>query len=68
MPAAAVLVSLWIIIRRKRRRRSFSDSENRLLDIIQEKDERISQLLDQIGQMNELLIARYKALAAKGTE
>ncbi|MED6182339.1 hypothetical protein PIB30_027581 [Stylosanthes scabra] len=70
MPAATVLMSLWIIMRRKsrRRRRSFRDSENRFLDIIHEKDERIAQLLDQIAEMNKLLIDRYKALAAKGAQ
>ncbi|MED6183728.1 hypothetical protein PIB30_040362 [Stylosanthes scabra] len=71
MPAAAVLMSLWIIMRRKksrRSRRSIKDSENRFLDIIHQKDERIAQLLDQIAEMNKLLIDRCKALAAKGAE
>ncbi|XP_057416005.1 uncharacterized protein LOC130710677 [Lotus japonicus] len=72
LPAAAVVFSCWILVmmakKNRRRRRSLTPNETRLINIITEKDGRIAQLLNQIAQMNEILIARHKALAAKVVE
>ncbi|XP_054806156.1 uncharacterized protein LOC129308801 [Prosopis cineraria] len=72
-PAVSVVIfSWWMCIRvwcwlkeRKRRREQYG---NHLRTIIKEKDERIAQLLDRIVQMNEILVARHKALGAKLAE
>lgn len=63
-PAAALLMSCWIIIT-LRKKRSLTSNEVRLINIIKDKDRKIAQLLHQIAQMNEILIDRHKALAAK---
>ncbi|KAK7388913.1 hypothetical protein VNO78_23740 [Psophocarpus tetragonolobus] len=66
-PAAALLFSFWIllIIRKKR---ILTPNEARLIAIINNKDRKIAQLLHQIAQMNQILIDRHKALAAKVAE
>ncbi|KAE9602196.1 hypothetical protein Lal_00049531 [Lupinus albus] len=71
VPAGVVIMSCWIMMRlwwwvsKLRKKRSFKQNEIRLMNIIKEKDEIIAKLLHQIAQMNEILIARHKALAAK---
>ncbi|XP_027333267.1 uncharacterized protein LOC113848086 [Abrus precatorius] len=69
VPAAALLMSCWVAVKKwKRRRRILTPNETRLINIIKEKDGKIAQLLHQIAQMNKLLIDRHKALAAKVVE
>ncbi|XP_028763547.1 uncharacterized protein LOC114721835 [Neltuma alba] len=68
---STVILAWWICIRvwcwlKERRRRK--QRENHLMTIIKEKDKRIAQLLERIMQMNEVLIDRHKALAAKLAE
>lgn len=64
--AATVLFIVMVLIRRrKNRRRTLTPNESRLMQIIMEKEGKIAQLLHQIAQMNEILIDRHKALAAK---
>ncbi|KAI4343907.1 hypothetical protein L6164_011202 [Bauhinia variegata] len=65
--ASVVLLSWWIYIQvwRWLRRRRRQTREKHLMTIINQKDERIAQLLHQIAQMNEILIARHRALASK---
>ncbi|KAK4252480.1 hypothetical protein QN277_014474 [Acacia crassicarpa] len=68
---STVILSWWICIRvccwlKERRRRR--QRENHLMTIIKGKDERIAQLLERIVQMNEILVARHKALAPKLAE
>ncbi|KAF8040460.1 hypothetical protein BT93_B2626 [Corymbia citriodora subsp. variegata] len=66
--AAAVLLSLAYARMRRRRWRWWrrdrvpvvEASENRLLLLIRDKDQKISQLLLQIAQMNELMLARRR--------
>ncbi|XP_061346674.1 uncharacterized protein LOC133292288 [Gastrolobium bilobum] len=64
VPAAAIVMSCWIIMLTRKKRRN----ETRLINIIKEKDGRIAQLLHQIAQMNEILIAHHKSVAAKVVE
>ncbi|RDX80138.1 hypothetical protein CR513_39348, partial [Mucuna pruriens] len=65
LPAAALLISFWIIISTIRKKKTLTSNELRLINIIKDKDWKIAQLLHQIAQMNEILIDRHKALAAK---
>ncbi|XP_019451546.1 PREDICTED: uncharacterized protein LOC109353656 [Lupinus angustifolius] len=71
VPAGVVVMLCWIMmrfwwwVRKWRKKRNFKRNEIRLRNIIKEKDEIIAKLLHQIAQMNEILIARHKALAAK---
>ncbi|XP_022775774.1 uncharacterized protein LOC111317602 [Durio zibethinus] len=57
---AAVLLSLMYAKVRKWRARIKEDKKDRLIFLIQEKDQKINQLLVQIAQMNELLSARRR--------
>ncbi|KAL5815829.1 hypothetical protein ACOSQ3_024207 [Xanthoceras sorbifolium] len=61
----AVLVMLWWLCRRIRRRRSQRECVEYLKLIIKQKDEKITQLLHQIVQMNEVLVAHHKVLTSK---
>lgn len=61
----AVLVLWWWFFRRIKRGRRTRESVGHLKLIIKEKDEKISKLLHQIAQMNEVLVARHKVLASK---
>lgn len=61
----AVLVLWWWLCRRIKRGRRARESVEHLKLIIKEKDEKISKLLHQIAQMNEVLVARHKVLASK---
>ncbi|PNY03418.1 hypothetical protein L195_g026748 [Trifolium pratense] len=68
LPAVTVVFIVMMLMRRKknrRRNRNLTPNESRLVQIIMEKDGKIAQLLHQIAQMNEMLIERHKALAAK---
>ncbi|GAU46123.1 hypothetical protein TSUD_192840 [Trifolium subterraneum] len=66
LPVATVVFIVMMLMRRKKnRRRILTSNESRLVQIIMEKDGKIAQLLHQIAQMNEILIERHKALAAK---
>ncbi|RDY08268.1 hypothetical protein CR513_07519, partial [Mucuna pruriens] len=59
--AAAVLVSLvYVGIRRRRRRVGRQNVVDRWSYLLGEKDEKISQLLFQIAQLNEVLSSRRK--------
>ncbi|KAK7265821.1 hypothetical protein RJT34_33445 [Clitoria ternatea] len=62
-----LLVSCWILMTMKRRRKKkrLTPNEARLINIIKEKDGKIAQLLHQIAQMNEILVDRHRELAAK---
>ncbi|KAF8089541.1 hypothetical protein N665_0502s0008 [Sinapis alba] len=51
-----VIVTWWWLRNRARRRFHGGETEAYLRDTIKERDERITQLLHQIAQMNELLI------------
>ncbi|KAJ1421859.1 putative transmembrane protein [Sesbania bispinosa] len=67
----ALITSCWIvmvILVRKKKNRRLTPNETRLMNIIKGKDGRIAQLLHQIAQMNQILIDRHKALAAKVVE
>ncbi|CAJ1944125.1 unnamed protein product [Sphenostylis stenocarpa] len=64
VPAVALLMSCWIIIT-IRKNRTLRPNEARLITIIKQKEQKIAQLLHQIAQLNEILIDRHKALAAK---
>ncbi|OAY50075.1 uncharacterized protein LOC110615006 [Manihot esculenta] len=55
----ATAVLLYSRVQRWRQRLR-KESENRLIHIIKEKDQKISQLLLQIAQMNEMISARKK--------
>lgn len=57
--AAVVLCCVYTKVRRTWRRK-FQEENNRLIVLVKEKDQKISQLLLQISQMNELLSARRK--------
>ncbi|OMP06521.1 putative kinase [Corchorus capsularis] len=63
----AAVVLLWWLCKRVRRRRCREENVEQLKMIIKEKDERIRGLLSQIAEMNEVLIARHKAIASKLT-
>ncbi|KAG4942935.1 hypothetical protein GLYMA_17G102500v4 [Glycine max] len=65
LPAAALLMSCWILIAIRKNKRTLTPNEARLINIINNKDRKIAKLLHQIAQMNEILIDRHKALAAK---
>ncbi|XP_047147153.1 uncharacterized protein LOC124819645 [Vigna umbellata] len=64
VPAAALLMFCWIIIATKKKR-TLTPNEARLISIVKQKEQKIAQLLNQIAQMNEILIDRHKAVAAK---
>ncbi|ESW27279.1 hypothetical protein PHAVU_003G188100 [Phaseolus vulgaris] len=64
VPAAALLMFCWIIVA-IRKKRTLTPNEARLITIVNKKERKIAQLLNQIAQMNEILINRHKALAAK---
>ncbi|XVE56891.1 hypothetical protein DITRI_Ditri04bG0046800 [Diplodiscus trichospermus] len=64
--AAAVL--FWWFCKRLWRRRCRKESVEQLKMIIKEKDEKIVGLLNQIAEMNQVLVARHKALASKLTD
>lgn len=57
--AAVLLWWLYAVVRRRKRRDSQvrRESRDQLLRIVKEKDEKINQLLHQIAQMNQLLLA-----------
>ncbi|XP_062025471.1 uncharacterized protein LOC133741762 [Rosa rugosa] len=57
----AVVFMVWSFYLRVRRRRYRKRSDL----IIKQKDEKINKLLHQIAQMNEVLVARHRALASK---
>ncbi|XVF85885.1 hypothetical protein PTKIN_Ptkin17bG0153800 [Pterospermum kingtungense] len=57
---AAVLLSFVYAKVRKWRARVKEENKDRLIFLIQEKDQRINQLLVQIAHMNELLSARRR--------
>lgn len=63
----AVTVLLWwsyavVRWRKKRDLRVKRESRDQLLRIVKEKDEKINQLLHQIAQMNQLLLALHRDL------
>ncbi|KAE8124383.1 hypothetical protein FH972_019277 [Carpinus fangiana] len=60
--AAVVALVVWTLFMRYRRRRRRAETVGRLVQIIKEKDEKITQLLHQIAQMNEVLLARHRDL------
>ncbi|CAN1839746.1 hypothetical protein LINPERHAP1_LOCUS35851 [Linum perenne] len=59
----AVAAAMWWLWLRERRRRSIQrrNSMEQLLQIMRKKDEKIVELLNQIGKMNELLMSRQKS-------
>ncbi|KAK1363434.1 hypothetical protein POM88_038995 [Heracleum sosnowskyi] len=60
--AAAMVAALWYLrVRKQRRRRMIVHKESRdqLIRVIKEKDEKISTLLRQVAQMNEILLGLY---------
>ncbi|XVF50077.1 hypothetical protein PTKIN_Ptkin04bG0065500 [Pterospermum kingtungense] len=61
----AAVVLLWWLCKRVRWRSRRKESVEQLKMIIKEKDEKIVGLLNQIAQMNQVLVARHKALASK---
>ncbi|KAJ8766554.1 hypothetical protein K2173_023801 [Erythroxylum novogranatense] len=61
--AAAMVVVWWLLLRIRRRWRR-RDRVVQLLRIIEEKDEKIIQLLNKIVQIN-VLLSRRKALPSK---
>ncbi|KAK9080423.1 hypothetical protein SSX86_000181 [Deinandra increscens subsp. villosa] len=67
-----VLLFLFCLRFRLRRRRLRAEAVDELLGVIKEKDERIGHLLHQIARMNELLLASHHGVpliskAAKST-
>ncbi|KAL2516089.1 uncharacterized protein Fot_30060 [Forsythia ovata] len=56
----AAMLLAFLYFRRRRRFRAQEDKTNQLIRIIKEKDEKISQLLDQIAGMNEALLAFHR--------
>lgn len=60
----AVAAVLWWLCRRRTCRK---ESVEQLKRSIKEKDEKIRGLLNQIAEMNQLLVARHKALASNRT-
>ncbi|KAK0587048.1 hypothetical protein LWI29_016569 [Acer saccharum] len=57
----AVFVIWWWL----RHRRTQRESVHYLKLTIKQKDEKITQLLHQIAQMNQVLVARHKVLTSK---
>ncbi|KAL8118189.1 hypothetical protein AgCh_015912 [Apium graveolens] len=58
----AMVVALWYLrVQKQRRRRRIMHKESRdqLIRVIKEKDEKISTLLRQVAQMNEILLGLY---------
>ncbi|XP_015571986.1 uncharacterized protein LOC107260914 [Ricinus communis] len=53
----------WLCVRLRQQRRR--KSVEHLMQIINEKDKKIMQLLNQIAQMNEVFLTRHKVLASK---
>ncbi|GKV34871.1 hypothetical protein SLEP1_g43210 [Rubroshorea leprosula] len=64
---ATVVLIWWLRMRARRQRWQHRESIDHLKTIIREKDEKIIQLLHQIAQMNELLVARHRDLSSKLT-
>lgn len=64
-PVAAAAAVFWMLFVQARQRRRRMESKGRLLQAIKEKDEKITQLLHQIAQMNEVLVARHRDLTSK---
>ncbi|KAK9276018.1 hypothetical protein L1049_005549 [Liquidambar formosana] len=58
--AALLLSVLYVRVQRWRRRRLREENKNSLILLIKEKDEKISRLLLQIAQMNDLLSTRHR--------
>ncbi|XP_057948022.1 uncharacterized protein LOC131143746 [Malania oleifera] len=58
--AALLLTLLCSKVRRRRRRRLQREAWDRLMLLVREKDEKISQLMLQVAQMSEILSARRK--------
>ncbi|TMX02900.1 hypothetical protein EJD97_019340 [Solanum chilense] len=50
----------WMIKKKWRRQRQIDNTSNKLMLLVQEKDQKIEQLSLQISQMNESLITRRK--------
>lgn len=66
--AATMLLVLWYWrFQRQRRLLVRRESRDQLIRIIREKDEKINQLLRQIAQMNEILLAVHNLKAASST-
>ncbi|XP_030939293.1 uncharacterized protein LOC115964107 [Quercus lobata] len=63
--AAAAAAVFWMLFMQARQRRRRMESKGRLMQAIKEKDEKITQLLHQIAQMNEVLVARHRDLTSK---
>ncbi|XP_073040016.1 uncharacterized protein [Primulina eburnea] len=63
--AAALIAFLYF--RQRRRLRAVESSKARLLGIIEEKDEKINQLLHQISRMNQVLMTAAAARLGAGT-
>ncbi|XP_058228358.1 uncharacterized protein LOC131336503 [Rhododendron vialii] len=60
MVAAVLVWWLFAVVRRRRRdSRVRRESRDQMIRVIKEKDEKISQLLHQIAQMNQLLLALH---------
>ncbi|KAK4437034.1 hypothetical protein Salat_0037300 [Sesamum alatum] len=55
----AILIA-FLYFRRRRRLRAREERVDRLIGIIQERDEKINQLLHQISRMNQMLLAVHK--------
>ncbi|XP_055961300.1 uncharacterized protein LOC130015364 [Mercurialis annua] len=60
----ATVVLWWFSVRLRRRRRTRKSVEH-LMEIVNEKDKKIMELLNQVAQMNEVLLSRHKVLASK---
>ncbi|KAL3819485.1 hypothetical protein ACJIZ3_005390 [Penstemon smallii] len=58
--AFTVVMVAFLYLRKRSRLRIGEESRVRLVDIINEKDEKINQLLDQISRMNQVLLALHK--------
>ncbi|KAL1541643.1 hypothetical protein AAHA92_25841 [Salvia divinorum] len=58
--AFAAVLAAFLYFRRRRRLRGGEASRVRLVGMIRERDEKINELLDQIAQMNQMLIAIQK--------
>ncbi|KAM4106991.1 hypothetical protein ACB094_04G108100 [Castanea mollissima] len=63
--AAAAAAVFWMLFVEARQRRRRMESKGRLMQAIREKDEKITKLLHQIAQMNEVLVARHRDLTSK---
>ncbi|KAL6559522.1 hypothetical protein OROGR_004639 [Orobanche gracilis] len=66
-PAAltAILIA-FLYFRRRRRLRAGEVSRGRLIGIIKERDEKISQLLDQISRMNQVMLSLHRVPTSSG--